>query len=497
MLTDQERVALRKLGVPLTGGSIEGIQAEFAEIYGVFCGAEETIAVFCSGDQPSFLMRRLTQMAGREERAETLLGYALADRFEAGACLAHWNAVEAAKRLDVLHDFETTAEKRDYTLGAMKRKSVQALYGSTLNLSASQIDRQAECRLSYFLKYGLRAKERKEATIDPAEFGTYVHAVLENTGRCIRDMGGFHNVTLEQTMEIAHRFSQEYAAERFSQLDSQRMTYLFRRNVQELDMVVQELWQELKESYFSPVEFEVGFGSGEALPPIAIPNHAMNAVLRGFVDRVDVWDSGASRYFRVVDYKTGRKDFDYCDVFNGVGLQMLLYLFALGENGGDLLGENPVPAGVQYFPARAPYLSAEGKLDDEAAQKERASLWKRRGLLLQDETVLQAMEPVASPCRSYSIRKDGTISGDLADRDQLKTLKRFVFHVLSGMVEDIASGNVEPNPYTRGTSHNACAFCPYGTICHKTDVEGRRNYKAMSAERFWEEVEKELNHYGG
>lgn len=497
VLTDQERVALRKLGVPLTGGSIEGIQAEFAEIYGVFCGAEGTIAVFCSGDQPSFLMRRLTQMAGREERAETLLGYALADRFEAGACLARWNAVEAAKRLDVLHDFETTAEKRDYTLGAMKRKSVQALYGSTLNLSASQIDRQAECRLSYFLKYGLRAKERKEATIDPAEFGTYVHAVLENTGRCIRDMGGFHNVTLEQTMEIAHRFSQEYAAERFSQLDSQRMTYLFRRNVQELDMVVQELWQELKESYFSPVEFEVGFGSTEALPPIAIPNHAMNAVLRGFVDRVDVWDSGASRYFRVVDYKTGRKDFDYCDVFNGVGLQMLLYLFALGENGGDLLGENPVPAGVQYFPARAPYLSAEGKLDDEAAQKERASLWKRRGLLLQDETVLQAMEPGASPCRSYSIRKDGTISGDLADRDQLKTLKRFVFHVLSGMVEDIASGNVEPNPYTRGTSHNACAFCPYGTICHKTDVEGRRNYKAMSAERFWEEVEKELNHYGG
>ena len=56
------------------------------------------------------------------------------------------------------------------------------------------------------------------------------------------------------------------------------------------------------------------------MPPIAIPNHAMNAVLRGFVDRVDVWDSGVSRYFRVVDYKTGKKDFDYCDVYNGVGL---------------------------------------------------------------------------------------------------------------------------------------------------------------------------------
>ena len=38
VLTDQERVALRKMGVPLTGGAMEGLQEEFAAIYGVFCG---------------------------------------------------------------------------------------------------------------------------------------------------------------------------------------------------------------------------------------------------------------------------------------------------------------------------------------------------------------------------------------------------------------------------------------------------------------------------
>ena len=497
VLTDQERVLLRELGVPLTGGAMEGIQAEFAEIYGVFCGAGETIAVCCSGEQPSFLLRRLSQMAGYEEAAQTSDGFGQADAFEAGACLARWNARKEAEKLDVLTGFEDTVCKRDYGFGKVRRESVQALYGSTLNLSASQIDRQAECRLSYFLKYGLRAKERKEAAIDPAEFGTYVHAVLENTARCIRDLGGFHKVTLEQTMEIAHRFSQEYAAQRFSELDSQRVNYLFRRNVQELDMVVQELWQELNHSEFEPVEFELGFGSGESLPPIAIANPAMNAVLRGFVDRVDVWDSGFSRYFRVVDYKTGKKDFDYCDVYNGVGLQMLLYLFALSENGDDLLGGHPIPAGVQYFPARAPYLSAEGKLDREAAEKERTAQWKRKGLLLNDEAVLHSMEPGDNPSRMcYTRKKDGTISGDLADREQLKKLKEFVFRVLSNMVEDIASGNVEPNPYTRGTSHSACAYCPYGSICHEAEVTGRRNYKTMTAQRFWEEVEKEVKHHG-
>ena len=497
ILTDQERVTLRQLGVPLTGGSVEGIQAEFAEIYGVFCGATESIRIYCAGDQPSFVFRRLAELAGGTAAVGDHLGFAHADAWEAGAYLARWEDEKTAAQLGVTQGYTDTLCRKNFSLGHISGENIRRLYGKTLNLSASQVDRQAECRLSYFLKYGLRAQERKEAAVDPAEFGTYVHAVLENTARCIRDMGGFHQVSLEETLEIAHRFSEEYAAQRFQQIESERMTYLFRRNLRELDMVVQELWLELKESQFEPVDFEVGFGGEGDLPPIPIPNRAMNAVLRGFVDRVDAWTNGKTNYYRVVDYKTGKKDFDYCDVFNGVGLQMLLYLFALRESGGDLLGERPIPAGVQYFPARAPYLRVDGRLDAEDAQEERKAQWKRKGLLLRDDAVLQAMEPGETPQRMcYSVKKDGTLSGDLADREQLKLLEKYVFRVLAGMVEDIASGNVEPNPYTRGSSHNACAFCPYGAVCHESQVPGRRNYKTMTAQRFWEELEKEGNGHG-
>jgi len=497
VLTDQERVALRQMGVPLTGGAMEGIQAEFAEIYGVFCGAEETIWISCGGEQPSFVFSRLARMAGGEIQPREGSGFAAADREEAGAWLARWDAEAEAQRLSALGQYRETKRKSEYSLGVITPENIKKLYGDTLNLSASQIDRQAECRLSYFLKYGLRAKERKEAVVDPAEFGTYVHAVLENTAKCVRDLGGFPAVSLEDTLDIAHRFSDEYAAERFSQLESERVTYLFRRNIRELDMVVRELWMELKDSLFSPNGFEVNFGGTDGLPPIAIPNAGMNALLRGFVDRVDTWNHVGNTYYRVVDYKTGRKDFDYCDVFNGVGLQMLLYLFALRESGAEMLGSRPIPAGVQYFPARAPYISAEGKLTGEEAEKERKALWKRKGLLLEDETVLQAMEPGDTPKRmNYTVRKDGSLSGDLADRDQLKLLERYIFRFLGNMVEDIASGNVEPNPYTRGSSHNACAFCPYGSICHETQVEGRRNYQAMKPQRFWEEIEKEMKRDG-
>lgn len=497
VLTDQERVALRTLGVPLTGGAMEGIQAEFAEIYGVFCGAMESVSVYFSGEQPSFVFRRLAQLAGEETVIEETVQFSCTDPFDAGAYLAHWKKEKLAQALGLTDAYDAVRLRLEYGLGTVTPDTIQKLYGKTLNLSASQIDRQAECRLSYFLKYGLRAQERKEARIDPAEFGTYVHAVLENTARCIRDMGGFSKVSLDEALEIAHRYSDEYAAERFSQLDSQRMAYLFRRNLQELDMIVRELWMELKDSLFAPADFEVGFGTEDGLPPIVIPNNSMNAILRGFVDRVDTWDSSGSSYYRVVDYKTGKKDFDYCDVFNGVGLQMLLYMFALRSSGHEMLGKNPVPAGVQYFPARAPYVSAEGKLDEIQADKERNAQWKRRGLLLRDEAVLQAMEPGETPRRMcYCVKKDGSLTGDLADREQLKLLEKYLFRILSKMVEDIASGNVEPNPYTRGSSHNACAYCPYGSICHKDTVSGRRNYKAMKPERFWAEIEKEMSDHG-
>ncbi|MBQ2245161.1 MAG: PD-(D/E)XK nuclease family protein, partial [Oscillospiraceae bacterium] len=86
--------------------------------------------------------------------------------------------------------------------------------------------------------------------------------------------------------------------------------------------------------------------------------------------------------------------------------------------------------------------------------------------------------------------------GDLADRDQLRLLRKYVFSFLGDMVDRIASGEVEPDPYTRGNSHDACAFCPYGAVCHRDSVAGRRNYKTMEPERFWEEIGKEVSKGG-
>ena len=117
-----------------------------------------------------------------------------------------------------------------------------------------------------------------------------------------------------------------------------------------------------------------------------------------------------------------------------------------------------------------------------------------KGLILEDKDVLRAMEDADVPTRlSCKIKKDGSVSGDVASSEQFKLLCGYVFHVLDKMVNDIASGNVTPNPYTRGSNFNSCRYCPYGTVCHAATVAERRNYKTMSAQRFWDEIGKEMS----
>ncbi len=495
VLTDLERVTLRSLGVPLTGGSLEGLQSEFAEIFGVFCGAEESVTVTCS-EEPSFVYRRLCHMAGGLETQAKAVLSGLENDADAAEFLVAANAQKLAEESDLQELYHRIRNGRNYKMGMIRPENIEKLYGKQLNLSASQVDRQAECRLSYFLQYGLRAKERKEARVDPAEFGTYVHSVLEHTAKEVMTRGGFRQVDLETTLSIAQEASDAYCAEHFSQLDSQRMEYLFRRNMQELEMIVRELWREMHESEYLPSQFELNFATDGQMNAIRITDAAIPASLRGFVDRVDLWQHAGASYVRVVDYKTGKKDFDYCDVFNGVGLQMLLYLFALEENGEAITGPKPVPAGVQYFPARVPYVTAQSPNDD-TWEKERRKQWVRKGLLLRDDASIAAMDPSEKlDTLGCKRSKDGDLSGDLADRGQMLQLKHYVMQVLKNMVDEIASGNVQPNPYTRGTVHDACTFCPYGDVCHKRTVEGRRNYQTMSAQRFWDEIGKELESNG-
>ena len=240
-------------------------------------------------------------------------------------------------------------------------------------------------------------------------------------------------------------------------LQTARTEYLFHRSFSEVRMVVTELYRELSISQFEPQWFELNFADDGALPAVRIVGEKMQAELHGFVDRADIWRSGDRVFVRVIDYKTGKKSFDFSHVFYGLGLQMLLYLFALEQTGGCLMDTQLKPAGVLYFPARVERVSVDDKRAEAKIEEKQRKAQKRSGLLLNTAPVLQAMEPCENePCYlPYTINKEGEREGYLASEEQLARLERFVFRKVASLGDSLYSGEIDPNPYYFDMKDNA------------------------------------------
>ena len=59
------------------------------------------------------------------------------------------------------------------------KSNVGLLFGNDLNISASQVEKFSLCRFSYFCNYGLNVRERRKAEINPLEYGTFIHYIME------------------------------------------------------------------------------------------------------------------------------------------------------------------------------------------------------------------------------------------------------------------------------------------------------------------------------
>ena len=203
----------------------------------------------------------------------------------------------------------------------------------------------------------------------------------------------------------------------------------------------------------------------------------------------------------MVDYKTGRKSFDLTEVWNGLGLQMLLYLFALEERGEGFYGLPVEGAGVLYLPARDAVVRGSRTMSEAERQKAVDKELVRRGLVLSDGVVLEAMErPGPGGYRFLPLRvskSTGEITGEaLVSAERLGRLEKHTRKVLEEICRELAAGNIAADPFWRGPEKNACRFCDYAAACHFEEGRGgdcRRWLPGVKAQEFWENVERETD----
>lgn len=491
IFSQAEREKLLAMQLPLSPEQEHRLARELGWVYAAFSAATESCALSCSGEQPSFLYLRTQELfpaLGVTEDGDVCFA---ADRREAAAVrLREGRAADGALSGE-LAALRTCAE---YDFTPLSERTVHALYGNEIQLSASRIDQLAGCRLAFFLNYGLRAQPWRQARFDAPIFGTFVHYVLEKTVDEVSKTGGFAVLSDEALRTVAQRHAAAYIREFLPDLArrGERFGYLFSRNMDEVLSVVSDVGNELRVSAFRPHDVELDFSRHGTLPPVRVAGTRGVGVLSGFVDRVDLYETNGGAYYRVVDYKTGHKDFDYADILCGQGMQMLIYLFALREYGQSYYKKPIWPAGVLYVPARTDVEHVESDNVDESLEKIRSEHRRRKGLVLDDTDILQAMEPYESQPRYLPLRQErgGKIDG-IASREQLSQLERVVRATLAAQTDEILSGVLTPNPIDRGEKNGACIYCDYRAVCHRDacrhDV---RPIAKLKPEEFWREVER-------
>ncbi len=510
ILDDEERVALQQRDILLSDATFDPLDQELQNIYA--CLVQPTQQLWVSwpvtdlnGSQlnPSFVVNRIRKLfptvsvqhedgSFRMKTAETALE--LAGEDIDGAL---WQQFTASGRYD--HVLDAMRRARMIRRGKLSPDAVRTLYGNKIRMSASRMDQLKRCHFGYFMQYGLKAKERRAAGFDAPEIGTFIHYLLENVTRDAMERGGYAALDKKELRRVVKHYVDRYTLECIDhyQEKSARFRYLFSRLRSAAYAMIENIAEELSHSDFKPMEFELGFGGDGALPAITIQEGSTTMSVSGKVDRVDGWLNNGKLYLRVVDYKTGKKSFDLTDLRYGLGIQMLLYLFTLSDQGQAYFGHEIVPSGVLYLPARDVIVRAERNISEEKLRDTMNKELRRSGMVLSEPDVLRAMEHSALESPNFlplQISKDGGISGGVATAAQLGKLGKYVDRLLHQITRELAQGNIDADPCSRGPQDSACTYCEFASACYFEDGRGSdrtRYLQKTEADSFWQHVDRE------
>ena len=127
-------------------------------------------------------------------------------------------------------------------------------------MSASRLDKYKSCHFSYFMQYGLKAEPRRPAGFQAPEYGTFVHYVLEHVLREAGERGGAGVIGKQDLRTLVRAAVDRYVAEELGGLENEtpRFRYLFRRLLNSVYAVVENVAEELAASKFQPLSFELG-----------------------------------------------------------------------------------------------------------------------------------------------------------------------------------------------------------------------------------------------
>lgn len=373
----------------------------------------------------------------------------------------------------------------------LSKDTARLLYDEKLDTSISKLETFRNCACCYFIKYGIKAEERKLFKWNTAEIGTLFHSVLERYPQELQkrktNWVEASSVQIDESVKSAVTYSID--KHNRSGREDGRFRYTASKVEKMSKRAIRALTHQLRQGKFEPKDYEVNFGY-EGMPPIEIKiDETRSVLLKGQIDRVDVYaKENGEEYIKILDYKSGKKQFNLVELYYGLQLQLLLYLDSYIK-----INEKNKPAGMFYFHIDTTYVKYETGTTLEAVRDKQLKNFKLSGLVLEDEEIIRMMdEEGTGQIIPVKFNKDGSVAkrSSVANENQFEQLREFIVDKVRELGKDILDGKVTANPY-KLTSKDPCTYCKYQSICQFDTAKQDNEYEVLEKignEEIWEHI---------
>jgi len=373
-------------------------------------------------------------------------------------------------------------------------------FGGDLMFSPSRVEKYYQCPFAYFNNYGLKIRVPQEAKLDNRVRGTFIHYVLEQLLLAHPDKEEFVSLSRKELFAETDSLAKGYIEKQYGGERNKTKTQL--REFDNAGVILHDIALRLQSEFavsgftYSDMEYEINDRAGEdghtGTKPYEIElDDGRKIRITGIVDRIDTYTDSETgeNYIRIVDYKSGSKEFSIKNLYDGLNLQMPMYLFAVTDKRNEGKYSGVSPAGFLYFRAKSDEAldcKNERNISPEEAEKIKKYMGRQFGCILNEDNVKAAMndEYVAF------LQTDGKdLKDSLATRDEMKDFEDYLCLMIKNMGNDLLGGRIDACP-TKG----ACDYCDYKSICRRESggkkrelLNGNSNAKKAIREKLGEE----------
>ena len=339
-----------------------------------------------------------------------------------------------------------------------------------MSQSVSTLERYANCSYSYFLQYVIELSERQIRKIDSRDIGTILHDALEHMYRHVHDdMNNDWSVISDDKRDkmidgfVEAAFENSYDK---NTIEEGRYSYLLnvlKRIGRRTAGVLSDITDK---DMFKPEFFEYSFFKDVSI------DEENKMTFKGKIDRGDIYYSPEAQELklRIIDYKSGNRDFSISELYEGLTLQLSVYMNIMTEladaeyNKGKSEDQKIkiMPEGMYYYHMADPYVEAQ----NEAGAKEKRD-------------------------------KDLKLKGFKNDNEEMfGDINQFAIYKAKEIAGHIMSGEIEKNPMNAG-GKSACEYCAYSEACrfdkkYGSNKERFLKYSDRDKELIYEKIKEAL-----